>query len=422
MSIFRPACFFLPKETPMEKWAVIACDQFTSQMEYWQEAEALVGDAPSALRLILPEAFLGEGEERIGRIHQAMKDYEAGDVFRALPEGYVYVERTLKNGSVRHGLVGVIDLEAYDYRAAADSPIRATEQTVVERIPPRQKVRRGAELELSHVLLLCDDAESALLAPFEQEKAGLPLLYEAELMQGGGHIAGWQVTGEAAAAFGRRLDAYCEEKTRRFEERGQAPLLFAVGDGNHSLASAKAHWEQVKQTLAADGLEKHPARYAMVELTNLHDTSLVFEPIHRLMKNVRADELLAALSPVLTDRPEGEGVPLTCVTAGKTDVRWLKLTGGELPVAALQRALDQYLSGHSEAGIDYIHGEEALAALAAGEDTVGFLLSPMDKKDLFPGIVSGGVLPRKTFSMGHAEEKRYYIEARRIVPDNAAAR
>lgn len=398
MSIFNPADILLPAEKNLEKWAVIACDQFSSEPEYWAETARIVGDAPSALRLILPESELGsDNRERAESIHKTMREYLEKGLFREYKNAYLYTERRLPDGRVRQGVIGMLDLEAYDYAPDTEAPVRATEATVTERIPPRMQIREGAALELPHVLLLCDDAEDLLIGLLGRQKAAFPKLYDFELMQGGGHVCGWLLEGVVLRRLRERLDAYCAGKK----------LCYAVGDGNHSLATAKACWERIKREHPGEDLADHPARYALVELENLHGPGERVEAIHRLVTGCDAEKLLDAAAKALDD---GNGAELRCLAEGQE--RLLHVSGS-LPIARLQAFLDAYLAENAGA-LDYIHGEDALRALAAKEGSVGFLLPAMDKESLFPAIEAGEVLPRKTFSMGSAREKRYYLEARKI--------
>ena len=411
MDVFVPARILLPRAVQMEKWAVIACDQFTSQPEYWERVERAVGDAPSALRLILPEAELaGPYERRIPAIHAAMRRYLDEGLFDVYEEAFVYVERSLTDGSVRRGLVGAVDLEQYDYRDDVSAAVRATERTVVERIPPRKKVRDGAPLELPHVLLLCDDAQKQIVEPLTAARESLPLLYDFSLMEGGGRIRGRLVQGEACRELRRRLASY-ESGVRQGAVGGAAPMLYAVGDGNHSLATAKACWEDLKVRLSAQERETHPARFALVELENLEDDCQQIEPIHRIVRHVGAAVLLTAIREGIC-APGGHTV--TWCSGGESGTLTLDPARGQLPVGILQAFLDEYLPAYG-GEIDYIHDDAALRALAQEKDAVGFLLPAIEKKLLFRGIAADGVLPRKTFSMGHAVEKRYYLEAREIL-------
>ena len=411
MSIFASADILLPKVDSLEKWAVIACDQFTSQPEYWQRVRALVGDAPSTLRLVLPEAELGmDDDARAGEIDAEMTKLLNSGRFCEYRGVMVYVERTLLSGKVRKGLVGAVDLEAYDYGAGSTSAIRASEKTVVERIPPRKKVRQNAPLELPHVLLLCDDDERVLIEPIAAARDSLPKLYDFDLMEGGGHIAGWLVQGEIAEAFERRLAAYAETVGKKYDGLSGASVLFAVGDGNHSLATAKACYEDQKRGLSQEDALALPSRWALVELENIHDEAQAFEPIHRLVLTEEPEALLARMRREIG---ADAGYPIQWIAGEKSGTICLDERRGPLPVAILQEFLDAYMS-ERPCGIDFIHGEEALRQLASREGAVGLMLPAIDKGGLFRGIVANGVLPRKSFSMGHAQEKRYYLEARKI--------
>ena len=396
MSVLKRGDFLIPREEYLDKWPVVACDQFTSQPEYWEKTAQLVRDAPSTLRLIFPEAELGSNEaERIAAIDRTMEDYLSREIFRSIPGGYILVERTLHDGTLRRGVICLLDLEQYDYRDSAQSPVRATERTVIERIPPRMRIRSGASLELSHVLLLCSDGARRLVEGAEKGEK----LYELDLMQGGGHLAGYRIADAAADHFDAALEAY-----ERGAENG---FCYAVGDGNHSLAAAKACWEALKaQDPALTGTE-HPARYATVELENLLDPAQRFEPIHRIVRGVEPQKLLAELETICA--PEGARVEWIAGETGGT----LRLAPGELPLSALQRFLDAYLARFG-GQIDYIHGRDVAVALAQEAGAVAFILPGIEKETLFSGIGKNGVLPRKTFSMGRAEEKRYYLECRRI--------
>lgn len=411
MSIFMPANILLPKSAVLSSWAVIACDQFTSDPDYWKRVRQNTEDVPSTMHMILPEAELGcadEGE-KIENIHETMRKYLDSGVFTALESAYVYVERTLADGSIRQGLVGMIDLEAYDYKPGSVSPIRATEKTVLERIPPRMRVRQGAALEFPHILMLCDDERMSLIEPIGQNRDSLPKLYDFSLMEGGGRITGHLVQGTAAQAFDQRLARYCAAAEARYRGLGGAPVVFAVGDGNHSLATAKSCYEALKASHPGEDLSHHPARYALVELENIHSPALRFEPIHRVLTGVDTGKLLDALSAIA-----GDGCPISWRVGEKTGVLRLNTASGALAVAVLQPFLDQWLRENPGA-IDYIHGEDEVARLAAQENAIGLLLPPMGKSELFRGVVADGVLPRKTFSMGHAQEKRYYLEGRKIL-------
>ena len=413
---FSAADILLPEGCDLQRWAVIACDQFTSQPEYWQRAEEIAAGVPSAMHLILPESELDRNPAgRIRAIHETMLGYLHDQVFRCFPNCYVYTERRLRSGSLRRGLIGRLDLERYDYTGTVNAAVRATERTVAERIPPRMAVRRGAALELPHVLLLCNDDRRQLIEPVGERKANLPRLYAFDLMLGGGHVEGWLVSGEEKEKLDASIAAY---EARELGKHPQENLLYAVGDGNHSLATAKACFEEQKARNPGADWTLSPARYALCELNNIHDPVQVFEPIHRIVKRCDADLLIRDASeafPEGADRNGGKGGTEIPWLSGGRKGRLLIPAGTELPLQPLQDFLDRWLSRNA-GELDYIHGEEALAAMSGEPGCVGFRLPPIPKEALFPGILSGGVLPRKTFSMGEAEEKRYYLEARRILP------
>ena len=410
MAVFQATELLIPRAELLENWAVIACDQFTSRPDYWLRVRERVGEEPSAYHMIFPEAELGGDETgRIASIKNNMRRYLDEGIFECYPDAFVYVERTMLDGSVRRGVVGVIDLEEYDYNSDARSLIRATEQTVVERIPPRVRIRSGADLETSHVQLLMDDAEGAVLDSLEKCREKLPKLYDLELMQGGGHIEGRLVAGAAASELSALIERYEAETAARFADTGKAPLCYAVGDGNHSLATAKTCWEALKVSDPKLAGTRHPARYAMVELQNIRDESQKFEPIHRLLIDVPVDRLLDEITAICAPG----GTPVDWQAGRRQGIIFLDPAQGTLPVAVLQPFLDGFLRDQGGA-IDYIHGEQEAAELAGQKKAISFLLPKISKEDFFRGIVMDGVLPRKTFSMGHAQEKRYYLECRRI--------
>ncbi len=409
---FSSADILLPDfgKTDGTKYAVIACDQFTSDPSYWESAKETVSGAPSTLSMILPEVYLNEAPVRLPSIHAAMNAAEK--TLLSLHAGaMIYVERTQSDGTLRRGIVGKVDLEEYDYSRTATSLIRATEGTVLERIPPRVAVRRGAPLELPHAMLLIDDAERTVIEPCENTTKMSTPIYDFSLMLGGGHIRGYLVSDEEQ----QRIIAALAALTDKNRIEGLSPLLFAVGDGNHSLASAKAYYEEIKASLGAEAAATHPARYALCEVVNLHDDGLSFEPIYRVVFNVDTEDLISDFKSYLA-RETGNLAPQAfTVIVGATEREIVaphpKM---QLPVATLQVFLDNYLASHPEASIDYIHGESETALLAKKENAVGFLFRGMEKSDFFPSIVHDGALPRKTFSMGHARDKRYYLEARSI--------
>ena len=425
-SCFAPAHILLPSaQIPLEKWGCIACDQFTSDRDYWQKAEAAAAGSPSTLNLILPEVYLedGDADARIEKIHAAMDDYAQNVLTRAV-DGFIYVERTEQSGKVRQGLVGMVDLEAYSYRRGEKCTVRPSESTVESRIPPRMKVRTGAALETPHIMMLADDPGCTLIEPVAAHKAELPKVYEGELMLGGGHIAGWAVEDPALLA---RIDAALQGlgsqesfDAKYPEARGAKPLTLAVGDGNHSLASAKAYWEELKPTLTPEQRETHPARWCLAEVCNVHSPAIEIEPIHRVLFNVDCGAVLLALITWSDGNMAG-------ICFGSSKKQSFTLAGphianvlsfedpvAPLTVGTIDEFIEYFMARHKEARVDYVHDEPAVRALTK-QGGVGFLLPPFEKSDLFKGIVMGGVLPRKTFSMGHAEEKRYYIECRKII-------
>ena len=418
---FRPADILLPKDCEYAKWSVVACDQYTSQPEYWQRVEEYVGRAPSALRLILPESCL-EGpnvETDIMEINNTMSRYLREGRFSEHPDALIYVERTLDSGKVRRGLVGMVDLEQYDYEPGSSAPIRATEGTVLSRIPPRVAVRKNAPVELPHVMLLVDDPERTVIEPLSAQTGEMQVLYNFDLMERGGHIRGWELTGEQQAQVARALSALADPAkfNARYGTKDEAVMLFAVGDGNHSLATAKECYERQKRLTPPEQWATLPARYALVELDNLHDASLEFEPIHRVVFGVKPEELLEALTEYYPGAKRGGsagGHKLAYVYGETQGIVSVPNPAAQLPVGTLQNFLDWYLAQHKGGRVDYIHGEDVVRKLAAQPDTVGFLLPAMGKEELFPTVIRDGVLPRKTFSMGEAHDKRFYLEARRI--------
>ncbi|MBE5766611.1 MAG: DUF1015 domain-containing protein [Clostridiales bacterium] len=377
-TIIRAPRVLLPDaKCSMEKWAVVACDQFTSQKEYWQETETITAGEPSTLNIIYPEAWLSQGDARIAKINETMKEYLSGVLTREV-NGYILVERETTDGK-RLGLMAEIDLEAYDFMPGAKPRIRATEGTILERVPPRVKIREGAPVELPHVMLLADDPDKTLIEPLYEKRDSFELLYDFDLMQGGGHIRGWKVDSETV-----------EETALKLETEG---MLFAVGDGNHSLAAARQCYLNNPNPLA---------RYALVEIVNLYDPALVFEPIHRAIFGADGEKFLNDFANAF---PKGDKV--TLIVGDKEE-------SFDAVLADIQPFVDQWIRENG-AEVDYIHGADVVRKLAA-EGAVGMLLQVLNKKELFPQVRAYGALPRKAFSMGHANDKRYYLECRRIKP------
>jgi hypothetical protein len=425
--------------TDMTKWAVVACDQFTSQPEYWEETERIVGDAPSTLRLMLPEMYLEKPNEaaRIAAINEMMKRYLASGVLENRGKGFVFVRRTV-GGRSRCGLIVALDLECYDYSRGSTTLIRATEGTIVERIPPRLRIRKDAPLELPHILVLIDDPARTVIEPVGESLCPGCKAYDFELMQGGGHVEGWFVGDEARINSVLRALEKLADPAKFHEKYGcdQPPLLFAMGDGNHSLATAKANWENLKANLDPAAREDHPARYALVELENVHDEGIAFEPIHRVLFNLDVNKALCWLenklaadnggceTALFASKDECDAKAAAAARDGAHVLPFVTSEGfgffrvekpaAQLGVGTLQSALDAMRKDMKDAAIDYIHGAEVVLELGAKPGNMGFLLPPMEKSALFRTVIFDGALPRKTFSMGEANEKRYYLECRKI--------
>lgn len=440
LGIQVPEVLLPQKGVDLYKWAVVACDQYTSEPDYWEQVALIVGGAPSTLKLIFPEVYLGKGAdaECIARIFREMSRYLEQGVVSSPGAGFVYLERQTSHAQCRKGLIMAVDLERYDYNRGSKTLIRATEGTVLERIPPRVKIREGAPLELPHIMLLIDDPDRRVIEPLALQKEKFEQLYDTELMMDGGHVRGYLVREEKVLEGIYQGLAGLAEPARfnqKYGVTGEPVLLFAVGDGNHSLATAKAVWEKMKQEAKAD-LDKHPARYALVEVVNIHDPSLQFEPIHRVLFNVASEELFGAMQVYygegrvnlerLADRQAMENR----LNKGSNQVENRRIIGfideegygtvtianpeSDLEVGTLQSFLDEWLAQHPETEIDYIHGDEVVRKLGSKRGNIGFFLPALAKSALFKTVIKDGVLPRKSFSMGEAEEKRFYLECRRI--------
>ena len=416
---FYPADILLPREADMTKWAVVACDQFTSQPEYWQAVEDTVGEAPSTLRLILPESKLNDPnvDEHIAGINASMNEYMEKGIFKTLAGSLIYIERSQSDGRIRHGLVGMVDLDQYDFTPGSGALIRATEGTVLERIPPRVRVRQDAPVELPHVMLLIDDPDRTVVEPLTAAASGMEQVYDFELQQNGGHLKGWKLSEEQMDAVADALVGLCADEVmeKKYGMSGVAPLLFAVGDGNHSLATAKRCYENQKKVTPESEWANLPSRYALVEVVNNHDDALQFEPIHRVLFGVDAAALLDALKAYYPGAYEGqgEGHTIAYTHAGGTGYITVPQPKVQLAVGTLQAFLDDYLKANG-GEVDYIHGDDVTDELGAKPGNIGFKLPAMGKEQLFKTVMADGVLPRKTFSMGHAQDKRYYVEARKI--------
>ena len=417
---FSPADILLPKDgTDMTKWAVIACDQFTSEPEYWQAVEQQVRDAPSAYRLILPEAHLNDADVdgQIAAINESMKRYLADGVFKTYEDALIYVERTQTDGKVRHGLIGKVDLDCYDFTPGSGALIRATEGTVLDRIPPRVRVRKDAPIELPHIMVLIDDPEKTVIEPLTAGTDGMQPVYDFDLMQGGGRIRGWLLGGAQKAAVAAALNALKspEVQEAKYGLKDAAPLLYAMGDGNHSLATAKQCFEDLKAR-EGEAAYASPARYALVELVNNHDDALQFEPIHRVVFGVDPEDVMTAFFAAHPGAHDGigDGHVIEYLFGGQHGFVTVPDPEKQLPVGTLQAFLDVYVKAHEGASVDYIHDDDVVERLSMQKNAIGFKLPAMGKDQLFRTVMADGVLPRKTFSMGHARDKRYYLEARKI--------
>ncbi len=432
----------LPKAgIDLAKWAVIACDQYTSEPAYWDKASAFVGEAPSTLRLIYPEVYLNEPEPeknaRIARIRETMSRYFSQNIFDSA-EGLVYVERT-NGGKTRKGLVAALDLERYDYRKGSTTLIRATEGTIIERIPPRVRIREGAPMELPHIMVLIDDPADEVIGPLAASTGKMEKLYDFELMLGSGHLAGYRVSDRGLEdgiirGLARLADPRIFSAKYGLKD-GTPVLLFAMGDGNHSLATAKTIWETTKEKAGGFAqVADSPLRYAIVELVNIHDPALLFEPIHRVLFEIASDRNLVQemtsfyngkvryepaccpnMMKAAVDGQTGPAHRIGVITPEGYGVLEVEAAGSNLPVGTLQNFLDVFLKNRGAKEIDYVHGTDVVNALGEKDGNMGFYLAGMRKTDLFKTVILDGALPRKTFSMGEAWEKRFYMEGRKLV-------
>ncbi len=400
---FKSADILLPKNADMTKWSVVACDQYTSEPDYWQRVDEFVGDEPSTLRLTLPEIYLEqEGvEDRIARINETIDDYLAKGVFAEYKDSMILLERTQNDGKVRLGLIGAIDLEEYDFRPGSRSLVRATEATVPSRLPPRLKIRENAACEFPHIMILIDDPDNTVIEPL----AGCcgEAIYDFDMMEKGGHARGYLVS--------ETLQAQVDGALCKLKEKCE--MLFAMGDGNHSLATAKEHYERLKRANPGVDMSDHPARYALCEIVNLHSPALEFEAIHRIVTGINRSDLIGHMFRELKISEESERQGFWVHFGGKKIRLFIRAPKAKLTVGTLQQYLDEYIFLHG-GRIDYIHGADVLKELSMAPDAIGFELEPMSKSELFEAVVADGALPRKTFSMGNAWDKRYYLEGKRI--------
>jgi hypothetical protein len=408
--VFKSADILIPRGVDMTAWSVVACDQFTSEPEYWTGVEKIVGDRPSTLRMMLPEAYLGRVnvEEETKKINATMSSYLASGLFRVYENSYIYVERTISDGTVRRGLVGMLDLEEYDYSKNSVSPIRATEGTVEDRLPPRVKIRRDAPLEMPHIMVFIDDPTNRVM----DAAAGGEKVYGFELMQRGGYISGYLVPDNAAVD--RAIDMLYDpsELEKKYGRMENAPVIFAMGDGNHSLATAKKCWEELKGSLSDAERQNSPARYALVELVNIHDPAIAFEPIHKVIFDTDNQNFIAAAEAFFQGSAgTGHSIKLIAGDNKKT------LTLGGMTIGELIGDCERFCQLHmkiSGGRIDYIHGDGEAASMASKNGCAGILLPRMEKNELFNSVIKSGPFPKKSFSIGHGPDKRYYLECRKI--------
>ena len=418
MAVFKAADILIPQNVDFTKWSVVACDQYTSEPEYWEDVKNIVGENPSTLNIIYPEVYLEEenSEDRIKNINETMERYLDDGIFLETLDSIIYTERTQSDGRTRKGIIGMLDLDEYDFSKGSQSKIRATEGTIIERIPPRQRVRRGAPLELPHIIMLIDDRTKSIIEPLAEKTERFEKLYDFDLMKNGGHLKGYLVDEvikqEVLGEIEKLGDKAAFEEKYGVKDKGV--LMFAAGDGNHSLATAKSCWEEIKATLTDKEKENHPARYALVEVMNIHDDALEFEPIQRVIFDVDGEKLLEAFKAYYdTSEAVNGGQRVDYVVNGREGSVYIANPSSNLPVGSLQNFLDKYLAENG-GRIDYIHGNDVVRNLAKEPNTIGFMVDAMEKNDLFLTVIKDGSLPRKTFSMGEAQDKRFYLECKKI--------
>ncbi len=415
---FKKANILLPKNADMNKWSVIACDQYTSEPSYWEEVKNIVEESESTLNLTLPEIYLEDNdvEEKINKINKNMQKLIDDDFFTEYKNSMFYIERCQSDGKIREGLIGMVDLEDYSYEAGSTSLIRATEKTVIERIPPRVKVRCNALLELPHIMILIDDEKKDIIESLKNKVSNEDVVYDFDLMQNGGHITGYLLNDSISDEVINKMSDLCDKEyfNKKYNVTDKEILLFAMGDGNHSLATAKACYENLKKTMSKEEYLNNPARYALVEIVNLHSNALEFEAIHRVVFNVDVNHLLEELNKYYEiSYDECNGEKIEYVTKDKEGYLWIKNPKSNLAVGSLQMFLDEYLK-NNPGKIDYVHGDEVTKELGRKENNISFLFPAMGKNELFRTVILDGALPRKTFSMGHSNDKRFYLESRKI--------
>lgn len=416
---FQLANILLPNaNVDMKKWSVIACDQFTYDINYWKDVKSISGGEKSTINLILPEVYLNSEDcpKMIKDINITMEEYLRDGTFTEYKDSFIYVERIQSDGKKRCGLIGMIDLEQYDYNKGSTSQIRATESTVIERIPPRLKVRKDANIEVTHIMILIDDEKNSVIEPIGNIKDSLIMLYDTDLMKNSGHIAGYLVdSNELKSQIDDSLYKLLDTTSKKYNLPKDKTLLYAMGDGNHSLATAKEYYEQFKKENPSIDTTNHPSRYALVEIVNLHSDALEFKAIHRIVNNVNVQDLLSNMEETLQTSSIGDSTmqSFSYIVDGIEKILYINKPLSNLTVGSVQTFLDKYLKSHG-GDIDYIHGKENIIELSKNDNSIGFILPNMLKSELFPTVIKDGSLPRKTFSMGLAEDKRFYIECRKI--------
>lgn len=414
---FKSANILLPKNVDMTKWSVVACDQYTSEPEYWKEVNDVVGDSPSTLRLTLPEIYLESDNvnERISEINNTMEEYVNNDLFVEYKDTMIYLQRTQNDGKIREGLIGVVDLEDYSFEKGSQTLIRATEKTVIERIPPRVKVRENALLELPHIMILIDDDKKDVIEPLSRLVSENDKVYDFDLMQKGGHVKGYKLNKDIIDNINEKLELLADQNNfnKKYGVSDKGVLLFAMGDGNHSLATAKTCYENLKKTMSEEEYLNNPARYALIELVNLHSSALEFEPIHRVVFNTDPHNMLSELYKYYEINEDGNGQEVEIVTKDFDKKIYISNPKSNIAVGSIQMFLDDYLY-KNDGKIDYIHGDDTTREMGSDVNNIGFLFKVMGKEELFKTVILDGALPRKTFSMGHSYDKRYYLESRKI--------
>ena len=417
---FSKGDILVPNVECMSAWSVIACDQYTSQPQYWRDVENFVKTKPSTLNMMVPEIRFASDDldQRICSVNRAMRTYLRRHMFYEVHD-YIYSRRVLSNGKVRCGLVGVIDLEQYEFHPGSQTTVRATEGVIQSLIEPRLAIRDLTPLEVSHTMLLIDDRENTVFASLEQELDQMQLLYSFDLMMGSGSISGYLVTPEQSERIDRALTALAtpEEMQKKYGITDKGIFVYAVGDGNNSIATAKLHYDNLKRTLSPQKLRNHPARYTLSEIVNLHDDSFEFEPINRVLFGVDTANFLHQLSHVhrISYSPQEGQQYFDCVIGDETKRIWIGGPSSNVVTGTVQNFIDHYIREFS-GKVDYVHGENIVRQLAAQTDNVGILFPSIPKESLFETILIDGILPRKTFSMGTAADKRFYLECRKIKP------